>query len=128
MQANEILASLYESIDPVTSLKYLKTSNAIKDSLYSKAKINQVNSFTYNDQLRKIDAIAAEKAASNKLKISSLFGVMFTLLITGFLLWRNNQHKKESNILLQKEKQTVEKTLENLKYAQDQLIKAEKMA
>jgi signal transduction histidine kinase len=58
----------------------------------------------------------------------SLAGGMFTLLITGILLWRNIQHRTKANLLLQKEKQTVEKTLEELKATQAQLVQREKMA
>jgi signal transduction histidine kinase len=58
----------------------------------------------------------------------TLAGGMFTLLITGVLLWRNNQHRKKANVLLQKEKHLVEKTLSDLKSTQTQLIQSEKMA
>ncbi len=128
LQATEILSSLYEGSDPSNALKYSKISNAVKDSLYNKAKINQVNSIAFTDELRKLDVIAAEKAARDRFKILSLFGIMFTLLVTGILLWRNNQHRKSANVRLQKEKQTVEETLEKLKSAQSQLVLREKMA
>ncbi len=128
MQASEILSHVYERTDPQESVKFLRLSMAIKDSLYSKGRVNQVNSIAFNDELRKLDTIAAEKAARNRFKIWSLFGGMFTLLVTGLLLWRNNRHKKKTNLLLQTEKQTVEQTLERLKSTQSQLIQSEKMA
>src|SRR5678816_221826 len=78
LQSSEILSSLYEERDPRESLKYSKISNAVKDSLYNKGRINQVNSIAFNDELRKLDAIAAENAARNRFKIWSLFGIMFT--------------------------------------------------
>ena len=128
MQASELLAGIYENGDPIKAIKYYKISNAVKDSLYSKEKVNQFNGLIFNNELRRLDAIAAEEAARNKYKILSLIGVSFTLLVTGILLWRNSQHKKTANILLQKEKQTVEETLERLKSTQSQLIQSEKMA
>jgi two-component system, NtrC family, sensor kinase len=128
MQASELLAQVYEETDPGKSLVFLKLGVSVKDSLYSKTRVNQVNSIAFNDELRRLDAIAAEKAARNRFKIWSLAGTIFILLVTGFLLWRNNQHRKKSNFLLQQEKQTVEKTLEELKATQAQLIQAEKMA
>lgn len=45
-----------------------------------------------------------------------------------FLLWRNIQHKKKSNNLLQREKQNVEQAYDELKATQAQLIQSEKMA
>jgi signal transduction histidine kinase len=128
MQASEMLTSIYENRDPVRAIKYYKISNAIKDSLYSKEKVNQFNGMIFNNELRRLDAIAAEEAARNKYKILSLIGIAFTLLVAGVLLWRNSQHKKMANVLLQKEKQIVEKTLERLKSTQSQLIHSEKMA
>ncbi len=128
MQASEILSQVYEKSDPQESVKYLRLSMAVRDSLYSKDRINQVNSIVFNDELRKLDAIAAENAARNRFKIWSLFGVMFTLLVTGILLWRNNHHKKRANTILKMEKHTVEKTLGKLKSTQAQLIQSEKMA
>jgi two-component system NtrC family sensor kinase len=128
LQSTEILSSLYEETDPSKALRYSKISNAVKDSLYNKAKINQVNSIAFNNELQKLDIMAAEKATRDRYKILSLFGIMFTLIVTGILLWRNNQLKKSANIRLQKEKQTVEETLEKLKSTQSQLVLREKMA
>jgi two-component system NtrC family sensor kinase len=128
LQASEMLARIYENGDPIRGIKYYKISNAVKDSLYSKEKVNQFNAMIFNNELRRLDAIAAEEAARNKYKILSLMGISFTLLVTGILLWRNSNHKKMANVLLQKEKQTVEQTLEKLKSTQSQLIHSEKMA
>jgi len=128
MQASHILSQIYENIDPKKSIAYYKISTALKDSLYSRDKVNQFNSVVFNEELRKLDAKAAEEAARNKYRIWSLLGVMFTLAVTGILLWRNNQHRKAANILLQQEKQTVEKTLEKLRSTQTLLIQSEKMA
>jgi len=128
LQASEILSLLYEKNDPQESLKYLKISKEISDSLYNKERINQVNSIAFNDELRKLDVIAAEKAARNRFMTWSLFGGLFTFFIAGILLWRNNRHKKRANTLLQKEKQKVEQALEELKITQAQLIQSEKMA
>jgi signal transduction histidine kinase len=128
MRASELLSQVYEKTNPYKAINYLRLSMSVKDSLYSKGRINQVNSIAFNDELRRLDAIAAEKAARNRFRMWSLAGGMFTLLITGILLWRNIQHRTKANLLLQKEKQTVEKTLEELKATQAQLVQREKMA
>jgi two-component system NtrC family sensor kinase len=128
MQASEILSKVYEKRNPEEAIRYYKISTALKDSLYSSEKVNQFSSLIFNDELRKLDVKAAEESARNKYRIWSLLGIMFTLLITGILLWINNQHKKTANILLQQQKQAVEKTLQRLQSAQTQLIQSEKMA
>ena len=128
MQGSEILSSVLEITDPRESVKYLKQSLVVKDSLYSKERINQANSITFSQELRHLDEIAAYKAARNKLIIWSLFGGLITLSVAGFLLWRNVQHRKTANNRLLGEKQKVEQTLDRLKSTQTQLIQSEKMA
>jgi signal transduction histidine kinase len=64
----------------------------------------------------------------NKIRYTVLVSGLGIFLLLTFLLWRNIQHKKRSNTLLQNEKQKVEKTLEELKSTQAQLIQSEKMA
>ena len=128
MRASELLAFAYEQSNSKESIKYFKIANAAKDSLYSKEKINQANSFLLNNQLRQRDAEAAEIKYNNQKKIFLLLAVSVIFLVAGILLLRNIHHKKRSNILLQFEKQKVEKTLNELKSTQSQLIQSEKMA
>jgi len=128
MEASELLSQIFERKDLAESNRFYKISNALKDSLYSKEKINQVNSILFNEELRRLDIIAAEKAARNRFRIWSLFGGLFTMIVAGILLWINIQHKKSANKLLQTEKKNVEHALEHLKATQAQLIQSEKMA
>jgi two-component system, NtrC family, sensor kinase len=115
LQASELLSRTNEKTNPQEAIMYYKMSMAIRDSLYSKEKVSQLNSIFFNDELRKLDALAAETAAMNKFRMWSLLGISFTLLIAGLLLWRNTHHRKVANIQLQKEKHTVEETLEKIK-------------
>jgi signal transduction histidine kinase len=48
--------------------------------------------------------------------------------IIGVILYRNNKQKQKTNLLLKEEKQKVERTLQELKSTQAQLIQSEKMA
>ncbi len=128
LQASELLSFYYEYRDVNESLKYLRIGNGVRDSLYNAGRISQANSIVFNDELRRLDAIAAEKAARNRYKILSLLGIATTLLIIGILLWRNNLQKKKANVLLHHQKEKVESTLSELKQTQAQLIQSEKMA
>jgi signal transduction histidine kinase len=49
-------------------------------------------------------------------------------VLLAIILYRNNRHKQNANILLQKQKEKVESTLSKLKSTQAQLIQSEKMA
>jgi signal transduction histidine kinase len=61
--------------------------------------------------------------------------VLFTVLLTAGLLWRNNLHRQKSYELLEKQKEQTEfqklkaeQALEDLRSAQSQLVQQEKMA
>jgi signal transduction histidine kinase len=50
------------------------------------------------------------------------------MLLIAFFLYRNNRQKQIANLVLQEQKDKVEKTLQDLKSTQVQLIQSEKMA
>jgi len=126
--AADLLSKAYEESNPAEALKYLHASVAERDSIYGKEKINQLNAIQRDEETRKRDAEEAQKAATDRIKFQAVLGGMFILLFTSFMLWRNNQHKKESNLKLQAEKKKVELTLEKLRSTQAQLVQSEKMA
>ncbi|HMG66179.1 MAG TPA: ATP-binding protein, partial [Chitinophagaceae bacterium] len=60
--------------------------------------------------------------------IGTLIFLLVVILLIASIQWRNNNQKKKANTLLQKQKETVEDTLTELKSTQAQLIHSEKMA
>jgi len=60
--------------------------------------------------------------------IAALAMLALVILLIAFIQWRNNNHKKKANALLQQQKEKVESTLTELKSTQSQLIQSEKMA
>src|SRR6185295_13895258 len=71
----------------------------------------------------------------NRLKIYILLAGLLLLIVVAGGLWRKNIYKQKSFALLQKQKQEIdiqkakaEKTLDELKNTQSQLIQSEKMA
>ena len=128
MQASDLLSSTYEQSNTTEFIKYLKIAHAARDSLYSKERINQLNGFLLNNELRQRDKEAAEIKYRNQKRTFLLLMISVIFLVAGILLWRNNQLRKKSNTLLQVEKEKVEKTLVELKSTQAQLIQSEKMA
>lgn len=63
--ATSMLADFYEKSNSDSSLKYLKLSLALKDSLFDQEKIKQLQSLTINEQLRQ-SKIAEEKELAAK--------------------------------------------------------------
>ena len=125
----KVLYNIYRQLGrPDSAINYLEKSIVLKDSLFNQQKEREVQSLSFNEQLRQQDLIAQQKQYNSRLRMNAVLGISFTLLVIALMLWRNNQHKKRSNVLLQSEKQKVEETLEELKSTQAQLIQSEKMA
>jgi two-component system NtrC family sensor kinase len=136
LEASSLLASIYESTHKLDSaFKYQKLVISIKDNLLNKERIKQIQNYTFNEQFRQLEIREQQKATRNRIKIYILLSVLTIVFVIGFLLWRNNQHKKKAYNLLKEQKletdvqkEKVEKALEELKLTQSQLIQREKMA
>jgi signal transduction histidine kinase len=140
LQALDVLSEIYQSKNNIDSLaKYLQLTIATKDSLFSQRKVMQIQTMTFNEQLRQQELqqqlAQAKLVYRNRLNIYFLLAGLVILIIVAGGLWRRNVFKQRSYALLQKQKQEidfqktkVEKTLEELKSTQAQLIQSEKMA
>ncbi len=127
-RASALLASSYQAVDREKYLHYLNIQYAAKDSLYSRKKLNQFNSFIFADETRKRDLAAAELKFATQKRQFLLVAISLLLLTAGLFLWRNNRVKTKSNALLLQEKHKAEQALEQLKSTQSQLMQAEKTA
>jgi two-component system, NtrC family, sensor kinase len=83
--------------------------------------------FAKAEQLRKE---ADQQRDQNRLYLIMAFLGFLVLIVVliAFIQWRHNNQKKKANQTLQKEKEKVEYTLNQLKATQQQLIQSEKMA
>jgi len=135
-RAANMLADIYEKRGVTDStLKYLKLTIALKDSLYSSQKVREAGNIDFNNQLQQQELTQQQNKAQTRLVLISLTGGVFTLLVIGFMQRRGNRQKQKAYLLLQKQKQETdvqkekaEKTLEELKTTQNQLIQSAKMA
>lgn len=127
-ESSTLLAETYKNEDREKYLEYLLLSFTAKDSLYSREKMNQINNYVFADESRRRDLAAAELRFTNQKRTILLSTLSIVLLGFGGLLLRNNRIKTNSNALLKKEKEKVEKTLGQLKATQAQLIEAEQTA
>jgi two-component system NtrC family sensor kinase len=136
LDANTFLANLYESKAKIDSaFKYQKISNALRDTIFNTDKIKEVQNYTFSEKLREKEIIDDQVAYKNKIRFYSLAGGLVALAFLTVILIRNNRHKQKAYALLQKQKQETdiqksktEKTLEELRTTQAQLIQSEKMA
>ena len=130
------LASFYRTESNNDSIvKYQTMIIKINDSLFNSKQGQQFQNITYDQQQRQLEKEAAEKDYQYKLRTYGLLTGLGIFLLLAIVLFRNNKNKQKAYSLLVKQKQEtdfqkakVERTLEELKSTQNQLIQSEKMA
>ncbi len=123
-----LLAELYDSIQPSVALKYYKIAANAKDSLFGVTNIQAIQNLVSGEEAKQRELEDAAVAYRNKLKLYGLLTGLTVLLIIALILGGNNRQKQKANVLLQHQKEKVESTLAELKSTQAQLIQSEKMA
>ncbi|HXL56956.1 MAG TPA: ATP-binding protein, partial [Chitinophagaceae bacterium] len=122
LEALGLLADVYKSKgNSDSSVNYLELTLATEDSLFNQQKVIQMQSATFNEQLRQQDIQEAQQAYQNRIKTYTLISGLIVLLLVASILFRHNRNK-------QKAKVKIEKAYEELKFTQAQLIQSEKMA
>ncbi len=122
IDASSLLSELYVRQDDRLALQYNIIASAAKDSLYNRAMKNAYKNLTdFDEKERQYDIETATAAFQSKVKVYSLLAGLAVFLLIAFILFRNNQQKKNANKIL-------EGTLVNLRSTQSQLIQSEKMA
>ena len=134
------LSDCYEKTgDYAKALAAYKTSAKISDSITSKNNVRKATELTLNYEFKKKQQVekaaqakkdvAAQKTRNQQYFIIAALGiVVLAVLFIAFIQFRNNRQKQMANLLLQKQKQQTEMTLEELKTTQAQLVQSEKMA
>jgi signal transduction histidine kinase len=101
---------------------------AANDSVYNHDKLRQFQNIGFSEEQRQREIRLAEEKYQNQVRFYLLLSALAVFLLIAFILYRNNRQKQQANLLLREQKQEIEKNLANLKVAQTQLIRAEKMA
>ncbi len=123
-----LLSEVYDSTDPVGALYYYKMASAAKDSLYGAGNIQTIQSLLEKEKERESEIEKANKDYQNSLRIYALLtGISVVSIIASILLWSVSRRKK-ANLLLKRQKEELEGTLNQLNSTQSQLIQSEKMA
>jgi two-component system, NtrC family, sensor kinase len=129
MNSPDLLLRIYTSL----SHYYLNTGNSdstvkyqaliinMNDSLFTVKQAMQFQNIDFEIQQQQQEIQAAEKAYQNRLQKYLLISGLAVFLMVALILFRNNKQKQQANNVL-------EKTLNDLKFTQAQLIQSEKMA
>ncbi len=135
LDAAALLSELYEQKDTKESLRYLKVADAYKDTLFGAANIEAIQTLVAQEEEHQKEIAVAKISYQNKMKQYALFAGLGILFLIAIILYRNNRQKQKANIFLQQQKEEIdiqknraEKTLNELKLTQSQLIQSEKMA
>ncbi len=121
LNASEILAEQYESIDAAKALHFFKLASHTRNEIYGSGNIQIIRDMIAQNEDKQQELEAARIENQNRIRLNTLLGSIFTLLVVAILLLRNNRIK-------QKSKQRIENAYDQLKATQNQLIQAEKMA
>ena len=106
-----------------SAFKYLRLALVTKDSLYKKRikSLAEFQNLSFQEQLR-LQELEKERAVFQyRARTYAMLGGLGVVLLIALILYRNNRQKQKANLVL-------ERTLNNLKTTQSQLIQSEKMA
>ena len=122
LNAANTLANIFDDQNKSDStLKYLKIAIALKDSLFNREKTMAVQNLDFKEKEKQKEIEASRLENRNRIWMNALLGSLFTITVIAFLLFRNNRLKQTA-------KQKIEKSYDQLKSTQSQLIQSEKMA
>lgn len=131
MNSSSLLSQIFEKSNPIKAFDYLKISMAAKDTVTNIEKNKQVKILEIKEKQRIQDLNLAAVYAKNELRLNMALGLLFTALLTAFILYRNNRQKQKANTILQEQKEkintqniTLETTLSQLtsKNAENELL------
>ena len=91
LSSSELLAKIYDQNHQVDSAyKYLKVSNAIKDELSDKSKVNEAENITLNETLRQKQI---QEEADNRKKLIIGFSLFFIIGFTSLTIYNRQKQK-----------------------------------
>ncbi|MCH8558644.1 MAG: GHKL domain-containing protein [Balneolia bacterium] len=121
-EAALLLSTLYEQLnDTDNAYYYLKQSQTALENLQKEEQVRRTSDLQFAEQLRLRDVEEVQARSQAQLRMNALMGVLFTITVVAFLMYRNYRQQQAAN-------KKLENTLDNLKAAQDQLIQQEKLA
>ena len=136
LDAGNLLARLYQARHNVDSaFRYQGLAIAAHDSLFGPEKYRQLQLLTFNEQQRQLRHREEHKLQTASYQRLGLLTALGFILLIVLLLWRANYQQRRANRVLNErnaqieaQRNTLNKTLTELRAAQVQLVAAEKWA
>ncbi len=136
LDASRLLTKLYEHKGLIDSAYYFQQKAIIiSDSLFGRDKFQKLQLSALSEQQRLLQVKEEQANSKTRLQLTILLFSIGIILLIAIVLWRSNKLQKnannilnEKNIQIKKQSENLQKTLNELKSAQSQLIQSEKMA
>ena len=136
LEASHFLAAAYAARhDSAAAFRYLTLASATRESLFGLTKMAQVQALGLNELLRQDALVDQQRLGSARHRQQALVAALLAAVPLVLLLWRNNRLKQQANRQLQvwntrlaAKRDALRAALADLKAAQDQLLRSEKMA
>jgi signal transduction histidine kinase len=129
LDASIFLSQLYKkNKNSDSAFAYQEIMLSLKDSIESREKVNQFRNIEFGEQLRLLEQEEEKMQMRNEVRMYALLGGIAAFMVIAFLLFRSNRIRRKTNTILEEQKNELQKTLQELKNTQTQLIHSEKMA
>ncbi|RYE16173.1 MAG: hypothetical protein EOP45_17960, partial [Sphingobacteriaceae bacterium] len=123
-----LLARLYKGNNTDSALKYTEVYYRLRDSIQNFRRKEQATRVTLAAVERQQELEKQKTTYQNNLRQYVLITVITFLILLILIFWRSNKKRSKANLLLNRQKDEIQSTLEKLKQTQQQLIHSEKMA
>ncbi|GHB55307.1 tetratricopeptide repeat protein [Persicitalea jodogahamensis] len=128
LDVSTLLTDFFEDRDKAKAYEYFKISTQAKEKMFDREKIKQIQSLDFKEQLRLQQVESDRVEYEGRVLAKTLVAGLLALMVIVFLLYRNSRNRQKANILLKKQKDELQATLNELETTQNQLIQSEKMA
>ncbi len=129
LNMDNLMASAYRTMSEVfesgrqydSAYFYLSLATVVKDSLQTTENSRKFQNLEFNEQIRQQELANEKEKSQARLRMYGLIAGLAAIAIMACILYWSNVRKRKTNMVLNK-------TLQNLKSTQAQLIQSEKMA
>ena len=136
LQASQFLAAAHAARHHnAAAYRYLTLASATRENLFSLAKMAQVQALELSERLREDELADQQRLAAAQRRQLALGAALLAAVPLLLLLWRNNRLKQQANQQLYTwsknlaaHRDALRTALVDLKTAQDQLMRREKLA
>jgi signal transduction histidine kinase/tetratricopeptide (TPR) repeat protein len=104
IETSSLLTDIYSAKHIQDSaFKYQGIMLAMKDSLFSREKVKQMENLSFNEQMRQQEIQQEREQFKSKLKIYVLIAAILIFLLMTFFLFRSNRYRQKAYVLLQQQ-------------------------